>query len=93
MPTQNHSKLSKYESKLLKSVEAGQWKSVKNLHEEKNKYSKIAEHTMRAKKDKRISIRISSADLQGIKVESMHEGIPYQTLISSILHKHLVSRS
>jgi predicted DNA binding CopG/RHH family protein len=38
-------------------------------------------------KDQRINIRLSGADLQAIRTRAMQEGIPYQTLISSVLHK------
>jgi predicted DNA binding CopG/RHH family protein len=40
-------------------------------------------------KDQRINIRLSSADLQAIRTRAMQEGIPYQTLISSVLHKYV----
>ncbi len=40
-------------------------------------------------KDQRINIRLSGADLQAIRVRAMQEGIPYQTLISSVLHKYV----
>ncbi|ACJ19319.1 hypothetical protein CbuK_2134 [Coxiella burnetii CbuK_Q154] len=39
-------------------------------------------------KDARINIRISSTDLEQIKQKAAYEGIPYQTLIASILHKY-----
>ena len=40
-------------------------------------------------KDQRINIRLSSADIQAISTRAMQEGIPYQTLISSVLHKYV----
>lgn len=40
-------------------------------------------------KDQRINIRLSSADLQGLRTRALQEGIPYQTLISSVLHKYV----
>ena len=40
-------------------------------------------------KDQRINIRLSSADLQALRVKALQEGIPYQTLISSVLHKYV----
>ena len=39
--------------------------------------------------DQRINIRLSSGDLQAIRTRALQEGIPYQTLISSILHKYV----
>ena len=44
------------------------------------------------KKDARISIRLSSKDLRGLQKQALAEGIPYQTLISSILHKYVEGR-
>jgi predicted DNA binding CopG/RHH family protein len=40
-------------------------------------------------KDQRINIRLSSIDLQALRTRALQEGIPYQTLISSVLHKYL----
>ncbi len=83
-------KLTKDEQDLIASVEAGEWKSVKNLMGEKKRYALIARHTLR--KDKRINIRISQRDLEGIQVKAVREGIPYQTLISSVLHKYVAGQ-
>ena len=83
-------KLTKEEQDLVASVEAGEWKSVRNLLGEKRRYAMIARHTLR--KDKRINIRISQRDLEGIQVKAVREGIPYQTLISSVLHKYVAGR-
>jgi predicted DNA binding CopG/RHH family protein len=43
-------------------------------------------------KDKRINIRLSSPDLQGLQVRALEEGLPYQTLIASVLHKYVSGR-
>ena len=80
-------KLTKEEQDLIASVEAGEWKSVKNFAAEKKRYMAIARHTLR--KDKRINIRISQRDLEGLQMKAVREGIPYQTLISSVLHKYV----
>jgi len=40
-------------------------------------------------KDQRINIRLSSVDLQALRTRALQEGMPYQTLISSVLHKYL----
>jgi predicted DNA binding CopG/RHH family protein len=40
-------------------------------------------------KDQRINIRLSSPDLQALRARALQEGIPYQTLISSVLHKYI----
>ena len=83
-------KLTKEEQELMASVEAGEWRSVKNLMGEKKRYALIARHTLR--KDKRINIRISQRDLEGLQVKAVREGIPYQTLVSSVLHKYVAGQ-
>jgi len=45
-----------------------------------------------ANKTKNINIRISAYDIEKIKQRSSEEGIPYQTLISSIIHKYITGR-
>ena len=81
-------KLDKNEKKLLTSFERGQWKPVKNLSEAKKHYQEAARETLR--KDKRINIRLSQKDLEGIQARASREGMPYQTLISSIIHKFVI---
>ncbi len=80
-------KLDKEEQDLVDSFERGEWRSVPNLEREKKKSQKIAAATFR--KDRRVNIRISSRDLIGMQKRALEEGIPYQTLISSVLHKYL----
>ena len=79
-------KLQQDELELLASYEAEEWKSVKKLKEQKEKYRAYARATFR--KDKRINIRISEKDLLDLQKKAIHEGIPYQTLLSSVLHKY-----
>lgn len=83
-------KLSKEERELLESVEAGEWKSVPDRENELARYREYAEATFR--KDRRINIRISSKDLTALQKRALQEGIPYQTLVSSILHKYVAGR-
>lgn len=83
-------KLDKTERELLESYENEEWSSVENLESEKSRYEEIARYTMQ--KNKRINIRISERDLNGIKLKAIEEGIPYQTLISSLLHKFVSGR-
>ncbi len=80
-------KLDKDETNLLKSYEADEWRSAKKSKAEAARYRKYAQATFR--KDKRVNIRISEKDLMGIQKRAIEEGIPYQTLMSSILHKYL----
>lgn len=78
-------KYSEYEKDILESYENDEWYSSQDLKSEKKKYSQIARNTIL--KNKRINIRISERDLTKLKSKSVEEGIPYQTLVSSILHK------
>ena len=52
------------------------------------RYADIARNTLR--KSQRMNIRISKADLNGIKGKAAQDGIPYQTLVASIIHKYVV---
>ncbi len=80
-------KLQPDELELLASYEQDEWKSAKNVKEQKEKYRVYARATFR--KDQRINIRISEKDLLDLQKRAMREGIPYQTLISSVLHKYV----
>jgi len=75
------------EKDLLKSLENGEWKPVKNVDEEKQKAIQAARNTLQ--KDKRINLRLSQKDYHQIQIQAIEEGIPYQTLISSLIHKYL----
>jgi len=79
-------KLNKEEKEILKDFEADEFESVMTPRRKKSLQA-IAEETF--KKDKRINIRISSRDLESIQRRALEEGIPYQTLVSSILHKYV----
>lgn len=83
-------KLSKEEREILKSVESGEWKPIAKKGAELERYREYARATF--KKDRRVNIRISGKDLVAIQKRAVMEGIPYQTLISSILHKYLSGR-
>ena len=83
------SKLDAYELKILKAYERGQLKSVATKSE-LEKLKAAARAT--AIKDRRVNIRLSSIDLSDIQVKAMEEGVPYQTLIASVLHKYVTGR-
>ncbi len=78
--------LSKEEKQILKDFEAGEFKSILTP-KRKKMLQAAAEETF--KKDKRINIRISSRDLESLQRRALEEGIPYQTLVSSVLHKYV----
>ena len=79
-------KLNKDEKEILKDFEAGEFESGISP-KRKKQIQASAEETF--KKDKRINIRISSRDLTSLQRRALEEGIPYQTLVSSILHKYI----
>ena len=75
------------EKDLMESIERDEWKSVENFDQERKKALAAARNTL--KKDKRINLRLSHKDYHQIQIKAIEEGIPYQTLISSIVHKYL----
>lgn len=78
-----------YEKEILTAFEKGGLKSVASKGE-LQKLKDAARAT--AVKDRRVNIRLSSIDLGHIQVRAMEEGIPYQTLIASVLHKYVSGR-
>ena len=80
-------KLQQDELELLASYEAEEWKSAKKVKEQKEQYRADARATLCT--DKRVNIRISEKDLLALQKRAVHQGIPYQTLISSVLHKYV----
>lgn len=82
-------KTDRFESDLLDAYESGQFKSVAS----KSELARIrAAARATALKDKRVNIRLSSGDLSDIQVKALEQGIPYQTLIASVLHKYVTGR-
>ena len=78
-------KLDKEEMQLLREVEAGEWVSVKNFKQELKKYQQIARNTFN--KARNINLRVSEKTYHKLKNKAIQEGIPYQTLAASVLHK------
>jgi len=83
-------KLDAEEKGVLASFERGEWRSVKPTKRELKRYAGYAKATVR--KDRRVNIRISTKDLEAIQKRALEEGLPYQTLISSLLHKYASGR-
>jgi predicted DNA binding CopG/RHH family protein len=78
-----------FEKELLSDYEAGTLRSTAT----KSELAKLrAAARATAVKDRRVNIRLSSGDLQDIQVRAMEEGMPYQTLIASVLHKYVTGR-
>ena len=83
-------KLDREETELVDAFDRGELKTVRNARSEIKKHVEYAKATTR--KDKRVNIRISQKDLEAIQRKAMEEGIPYQTLIASLLHKYINGR-
>ena len=79
--------LDEEERALMASLESEAWQTVANLVQEKEKAVAAARRTIR--KDKRINLRLTQKDYYEIQIRAIEEGVPYQTLIASIVHKYL----
>ena len=82
-------KLTKEEKELVASIERGEWQATTNK-KQLQKYQDAARKML--KKDARLNIRISSRDLKILQKRAMEEGLPYQTFVSSVLHKFITGR-
>lgn len=80
-------KLTKEEKEILNSFEKGEWVPVADLSKRKKELAEYARNTLR--KDKRLNIRISERDLIELQRKAVKEGLPYQTYVSSIIHKFI----
>jgi len=80
-------KLDREEQDLLQSFERGEWSSIRDRKTEVSRLGVAARATLR--KNRRINIRLSDRDVIGLQAKAAEEGMPYQTLISSVLHKYL----
>lgn len=78
--------LDKEEQELLDSVERGEWQSVPNLKKEMARLRASARFTLA--RNKNINIRLSELDLIKLKGKAAEQGLPYQTLIASIIHRY-----
>ena len=78
-----------YELEVLTAFDKGELKSL-GTKAELAKFKAAARAT--AIKDKRVNIRLSSGDLKDIQVKALEEGMPYQTLIASVLHKYVTGK-
>ena len=78
-------RLTEEEQEILDSFGRGEWVPVKDLSKRKRELIRYARNTL--KKDKRLNIRISERDLNELQKKAVSEGLPYQTFVSSIIHK------
>jgi predicted DNA binding CopG/RHH family protein len=79
------------EEDILRSYEQDEWRSVEEFKKLKEEYEAYARNT--SNKNKRINIRISESDLNRLKAKSLEEGIPYQTLVSSLIHRYVSGKT
>jgi predicted DNA binding CopG/RHH family protein len=83
-------KSDKEEKELLESYENVEWIPVEDFEKQKAKYQQIARNT--SLKNRRINIRFSEKDLSNLKDKSLEKGLPYQTLVASIIHKYVAGK-
>jgi len=81
-------KLTREEREIERSLLQGEWKPAPKS--EVRRLQKVFREAL--KKDKRINIRLSSQDLNGMRERALQEGIPYQTLMASVIHKYVTGR-
>lgn len=82
--------LDRYEKQISSAFEAGKLKSTVTSQAALRRYREYARATLA--KNKRVNIRLSTQDLSEIQTRAAEEGVPYQTLIASVLHKFVVGR-
>ena len=79
-------KLDKEEKEIVKAIENNEFVEEKDLNKKKRLYKSYASFTLN--KLKNINIRMSFKDLQKLKIKATENGLPYQTLASTILHHY-----
>lgn len=79
-----------YEEQIAKEYEKGRFKSVAPSKAELNRFKEAARATFI--KSRRVNVKLSSPDLMDIQTRAAEEGVPYQTLIASVLHKFVTGR-
>ena len=83
-------KLDPEEQDILDSFERGEWKPAANQKREITRHVQYAKNTLA--KDQRVNIRISSRDLEQLQTIAVEDGLPYQTLMASVLHRFVSGR-
>src|SRR3989338_1547012 len=78
------------ERELYESVERGEWKPVRNSRAIIERHAAYARYTIA--KNKSVTFRVNAWDIERLKARALQEGIPYQTLLSSLVHKYVSGR-
>lgn len=84
------SKLDQEEREILEAFESGKFNRAEDASERQKRHREYADAMFR--KDARINIRLTSKDLRGLQKKALAEGIPYQTLVASVIHKYVEGR-
>jgi predicted DNA binding CopG/RHH family protein len=84
-----HEAFDEEERGIIEAIERDELVSVPVTQDEEEKIQQIAKNTLNIRKNKAISIRMSEADLEGIRKKAAEQGMPYQTLITSVLHRYI----
>ena len=74
----------------IESLENEGWEPTKSLESWKDVLATAATNTL--SKDQRMNIRVTKNDFDGIRLRAIEEGLPYQTLVASIIHKYLTGK-
>lgn len=83
-------KLDDEEREILASVERGEWKPVRNWRALVKRHAEYARYTIA--KNRSVTFRVNAWDIEKLKARAIQEGIPYQTLLSSVVHKYVSGR-
>lgn len=82
--------LDRYERRILSAYESGKLKPVVTSEAALRRYREYARATLT--KNRRVNIRVSTQDISDIQARAVEEGMPYQTLMASVLHKFATGR-
>ena len=83
-------KLDKEEKEILNEVERGEWKSTVKTKKEMEPYRLMAKETLANKKN--VNVKLSEHDIRSLRKMAAKEGIPWQSLATSILHRYVNKR-
>lgn len=81
-------KLDKEEQEIEEALVKGEWVSVADLAKQKKFFKQAAQNFQELRRSKRVSIRINRGDLLKVKIKAQRNGIPYQTLLNSLIHRY-----
>ncbi len=85
-----NNQLDEEEKALLASIEKGEWEELPDIEQARLDYQKIAKETFNKKR--KINLRLTERDAELAQIRALQEGMPYQTLLSSVIHKYLTGQ-